>query len=46
MAHVFIVNNQTFNTHLKYLFAGTGNDKKTDLFYVTETDKFNSDKGY
>lgn len=46
MAHVFIVNNQTFNIHLKYLFAGTGNDKKTDLFYVTETDKFNSDKGY
>ena len=46
MAHVFIVNNQTFNTHLKYLFAGTGNDKKTDLFYITETDKFNSDKGY
>ena len=45
MAHVFIVNNQTFNTHLKYLFAGTGNDKKTDLFYITETDKFNSDKG-
>lgn len=24
MAHVFIVNEQTLNTHLKYMFAGTG----------------------
>lgn len=30
MTHVFIVNEKTFDTHLKYMFAGTGN-KSNDL---------------
>jgi len=30
MTHVFIVNEETFNIHLKYMFAGTGN-KQYDL---------------
>ena len=28
MTHVFIVNDTTFDIHLKYMFAGTGTDKE------------------
>lgn len=34
MAHVFIVNEQTFKTHLEYQFAGTGaSDVSTDFIF-------------
>ena len=34
MAHIFIVNEQTFKKHLEYLFAGTGaSDTSTDFIF-------------
>ena len=34
MAHIFIVNEQTFKMHLEYLFAGTGaSDTSTDFIF-------------
>ncbi|UUM20109.1 MULTISPECIES: hypothetical protein [unclassified Mycoplasma] len=38
MAHVFIVNEQTFKVHLEYMFAGTGNSISDINFLVNKSE--------
>lgn len=49
MTHVFIVNEQTFNIHLKYMFAGTGysvydSKTKTTIDYEPDLSNINNIK--
>ena len=40
MTHVFVVNETTFNVHLQYRFAGTGDGEYEPDFSLTNADKY------
>lgn len=44
MTHVFVVNEITFNTHLQYLFAGTGNAEYEPNFNAENKEKYPAEK--